>query len=56
MDTEKHDTCEHCGGMVDEDGLALVLSEEPTEEPEALTEEAPKRNFAAAVERSKGGS
>lgn len=49
-------SCPHCGGMVDEDGLAIVLADEPVTE-ESISEEAdmPKRDFADAVMRSKGG-
>ena len=48
-------TCEHCGGMVGEDGLAILLPGEPeTEESVEETVEKPKRSFAEAV-REKGG-
>lgn len=47
-------TCQHCGGMVDEDGLAVILTDEPVTE-ESISEEVdvPKRDFAAAVKERK---
>jgi len=48
-------TCEHCGGMVGEDGLAILLPDEAvTEESIEETVEKPKRSFADAV-AAKGG-
>lgn len=46
--TDETKTCEHCGGMVGEDGLAVVLPEEPAAE-EVVVEAKPKRSFADAV-------
>lgn len=43
--------CEHCGGIVGEDGMAVSL-EEPSGEHE-VPEEKPERDFAKAVESRK---
>ena len=51
---ESHATCEHCGGMVGDDGLALALPEEKLEEP-AEAEAEVKRDFAKAVASRKEG-
>lgn len=52
MDNDSKGLCEHCGGMVGEDGLALVLPDEPVTE-ESVSEEAemPERSFADALAR-----
>lgn len=49
---EKGATCEHCGGMVGEDGLAIILpAEEMSEESVSEETEMPERSFADAVAR-----
>lgn len=59
MDTEKHETCEHCGAMVGEDGLALDIHDEPDpKEPEAKEAKDGDfgRSFADAVAARKRDS
>lgn len=46
-------TCEHCGGMVGEDGLAILLPEEPKEETEQA-DAAEKLSFADAIAKREG--
>lgn len=46
--------CEHCGGLVDDDGMAVTL-EEPVEVEAAPEEKKPARDFAKAVESRKEG-
>lgn len=56
-DESKGATCEHCGGMVGEDGLAVVLPEdaEAEESTEAPAEKSKSRSFADAVAQRKDG-
>ena len=51
---DTHETCEHCGGMVGEDGLAIVLPEEPSEDSVEAVDEV-KRDFAKAIASRKEG-
>lgn len=45
-------TCEHCGGMVGDDGLAILLPDEP-ETAKHEEAEPEKRDFAVAVSKRK---